>query len=403
LHPVDKPPNEIDHNREPAYCEAMKISSVSIKNYKCFFETDPVPLSPNVTLITGRNNCGKSSFLDSFRFSQELRAPHRSERFEPRALLPEQAEFKYVCSATGNEVIQEGIRNGDFWISFPSSVDTDTFMEKFRQSTIETSFSRNSANQIQKFHKPGHGLIEPADPNQNRCVRYKSTDDKTDAIANAAQNGLKDSICDLIFNNLQSNTFTFDAQRFHIGRSQFQSNLRLDSSAGNLPGALSYLVKDPDNYDLYKSLVRRIFPEIRDIAVVPSAASPNQAEINLYFSESRREDLAMPLDQVGTGISQVMAVLYVITTYKNAIIAIDEPSSFLHPDATRNLIQIIKDNRQHQYIISTHSSEVISHIDADRIIRLFNNQREHQIQFESADLSNFESIRLIFGRIGRLL
>ncbi len=42
------------------------------------------------------------------------------------------------------------------------------------------------------------------------------------------------------------------------------------------------------------------------------------------------------------------------------VIAIDEPNSFLHPGAAKILIQILKRYNQHQYIISTHSPDVIA-------------------------------------------
>jgi predicted ATP-dependent endonuclease of OLD family len=51
-------------------------------------------------------------------------------------------------------------------------------------------------------------------------------------------------------------------------------------------------------------------------------------------------------------------------------IAIDEPNSFLHPDAARTLIRILKQHPQHQYIITTHSPEVIAEADAKNLFVL---------------------------------
>jgi hypothetical protein len=63
----------------------------------------------------------------------------------------------------------------------------------------------------------------------------------------------------------------------------------------------------------------------------------------------------------GTGIGQVLAILYVVLTADYPqVILIDEPQSFLHPGATRKLIDILKDYSQHQYIVATHSPEVIA-------------------------------------------
>ena len=76
-----------------------------------------------------------------------------------------------------------------------------------------------------------------------------------------------------------------------------------------------------------------------------------------------REDLAMPLSQCGTGVGQVLAILYVVkTSDQPRTIVIDEPGSFLHPGASRALIGILKRFPQHQYIIATHSPEILAEL-----------------------------------------
>jgi predicted ATPase len=67
----------------------------------------------------------------------------------------------------------------------------------------------------------------------------------------------------------------------------------------------------------------------------------------------------MPLSECGTGIGQVLAMLYVVLTAEvPRTIIIDEPQSFLHPGAIRKLLDILKGYPQHQFIVSTHSSVV---------------------------------------------
>ena len=53
-------------------------------------------------------------------------------------------------------------------------------------------------------------------------------------------------------------------------------------------------------------------------------------------------------------------MLYVAMTVKNGVIVIDEPNSFLHPGAAKNLIQILRQYDQHQYILATHSADLIA-------------------------------------------
>src|SRR5204862_1210440 len=74
---------------------------------------------------------------------------------------------------------------------------------------------------------------------------------------------------------------------------------------------------------------------------------------------TERDDLAVSLNDSGTGVGQVIAILYVaVNSNAPRTIVIDEPNSFLHPGAARKLIEILKSDplNQHQYIIATHSS-----------------------------------------------
>jgi ABC-type cobalamin/Fe3+-siderophores transport system ATPase subunit len=78
-----------------------------------------------------------------------------------------------------------------------------------------------------------------------------------------------------------------------------------------------------------------------------------------YMTE--REDLAIPLNECGSGVGQVLAILYVLlTSDQPQVIIVDEPQSFLHPGAVRKLIEVLKRYPKHQYIFATHSPTVIA-------------------------------------------
>src|SRR5205807_1065466 len=104
-------------------------------------------------------------------------------------------------------------------------------------------------------------------------------------------------------------------------------------NAANLPAVLQRLqTSDPRRFRRYESLVSSVFPEIRQITV-PSPSVQN-ARILLWSTDPdfERPDLAVPLAESGTGMSQVLAMLYVIVTADfPRVILIDEPQSFLHP------------------------------------------------------------------------
>jgi AAA domain, putative AbiEii toxin, Type IV TA system len=83
---------------------------------------------------------------------------------------------------------------------------------------------------------------------------------------------------------------------------------------------------------------------------------------------SQRLDLTVPLAQCGTGIGQVLAILYVaVLSTSSQILIIDEPQSFLHPGAIRKPTQVLKSYSKHQYIVATHSPTVVSGAEATTI------------------------------------
>jgi hypothetical protein len=114
--------------------------------------------------------------------------------------------------------------------------------------------------------------------------------------------------------------------------------------------------------------VRLIFPTIRQISI---GASGNECEILVWNTNiDTREGRPIPLSQSGSGISQVLAMLYIIliSEFPKTII-IDEQTTFLHAGALRKLIEVMRNPLvSHQYIFTTHSPEVISIADPDTLL-----------------------------------
>ena len=52
---------------------------------------------------------------------------------------------------------------------------------------------------------------------------------------------------------------------------------------------------------------------------------------------------------------------------------IDEPHSFLHPTAERLLLEFLRRNQQHKYVITTHSAIFINAVPASQITHLTGN------------------------------
>lgn len=166
------------------------------------------------------------------------------------------------------------------------------------------------------------------------------------------------------------------AERFNIGEMQFSSGHVLSPQAHNLPEVLNKLQANPVRFERYNRLVAEVFPHIRRITVQPVESG---LRILVWSVEpsTERDDLAMPLSESGTGIGQVLAMLYLVVTADDPrIILIDEPQSFLHPGALRTLLRILRTTGEHQYIVTTHSPIPLTDTEPSSITVLKNEGNE---------------------------
>jgi energy-coupling factor transporter ATP-binding protein EcfA2 len=121
----------------------------------------------------------------------------------------------------------------------------------------------------------------------------------------------------------------------------------------------------PRAFQKIEEVMKEIFPSI---AFVNPATQANRVEITLSHGNIERD---IRLTHSGTGVEQVLAIAaFAITAQPGAILLLDEPHSFLHPTAERQLISFLKRDNKHQYVIGTHSAIFINSVEADRIIQV---------------------------------
>jgi hypothetical protein len=106
------------------------------------------------------------------------------------------------------------------------------------------------------------------------------------------------------------------------------------------------------------------------------------------------------LDQLGSGVGNVIAILYVVMTARfPQVICIDEPNQFLHPKALRELLLILStEGKQHQYILSAHSAEVIGAVDAATVTLL--SLSDGVTQVRQTDMKGLRGLREGLAELG---
>mgnify|MGYP002774947195 CR=1 FL=1 len=107
------------------------------------------------------------------------------------------------------------------------------------------------------------------------------------------------------------------------------------------------------------------------------------------------------MESCGTEISQVLAILYIVVTSQDSrAIITDEPQSFLHPGATRDLIEIIKIFPQHQYFITTHSPAIIGAAEPSTIVQSKYDETEYKKFIPVIDSQKAHDMYSLLNEIG---
>lgn len=336
----------------------MWLKSVQIEGFQSFADTGPIELSKGINLIIGQNNAGKSAFLRAL-LPQLADDRHRTpERWEDHKTPIPKISMALVLD--GPELYDVALRYSQSFFPLPPNTDHDAeaYMGLIFAGAELPIYIHRIAGSAFTGDYPSHRLFEANVNMSNRCALCEVRNSR---MTVHLQHRGEDSLPILAENVWGRDMFYFAAERMMVGQSGQGYANRLDPNARNLPNVLHTL--SSERGDTFQKLVRHlreIFPTVGNLSVRTSPTG--MLEIRVWPTESmQRVELSFPLDNGGTGVAQIISILTAIMTVENAVIIIDEINSFIHPSAMKSLLRIIQTlYSQHQYIISTHSPDVIS-------------------------------------------
>lgn len=405
----------------------MYISKIHIANYKSFSNSDQLEFDPDFNIIVGQNNSGKTALLEalSLNFSN---IEHRStktlplpsskpktgskikvtlnfrkdefnsffDQLEPNTIgiqLQKNTNFK-------NEDIYELFQQ---WMNKLESGEL-SFVLLAERDSIEESFQiKDLTPPLILSHIISYRSIPAFDDDPPGLYLIQKNDNGNFYFLPPEKRNFYDvekfkSFNKQFFYYLTKDIYLLNAERSYLGSCGFGSNSRLKPDASNLAEVLNIL-KNRENkecFHTYNNYLSTIFPNIREVDVTPKDDSNSHLEVRIWSkeaSQNNRKDFSLPLSACGTGIGQVLAILYVvITSPKARTIIIDEPQSFLHPGAAKKLIQVLKEFPKHQYFIATHSPQIVAVANPSNIIHLQYEDSETKTKvISSSDMSQMRS------------
>jgi predicted ATPase len=373
----------------------MRFLGISIKNFASFGETAALDFEPGINLIVGQNNVGKSALLRVFDPNQLVDDRHRNEHSFRKERL-ETPIVRYIVKISAEE-LETSILRGGQPIAWPiSDTQTDSLDPLKSEGKSEFTFAlfRNGGQQFANEVSPSHREFSGA---YSRHLILRPVNGRV--TVEGPKGGPGDTVHVPINDVVANSLFSFSAQRFGIGKHGYGRSERLAPNALNLAQILAVLQGERGGvFAEIVDNVREIFPTVGNMSVTTTVG--NELEIMVWPTERmERKELGFSLDSSGTGVSQVVAILTVMSTFTQAVIVIDEINSFLHPAATKSLLRIAQTQyNKHQYIISTHSPDVIGESNAATVHLV--RRAGYESSVEQVDLSKVDDFRDLADQLG---
>lgn len=388
-------------------------------------------LSAGINLILGPNHAGKTALLEGLRLDFEFNAYRNSK-------LRRKTEGKRKAASTAK--VSFTLSHGELWEILRDQRDQIGIPLISGLLSIFKSNAAHDKEQIQKFvdevfnkefytidalytksKEPHSDRLSPAkfpsfgdydvgnEQEKHPFAWCQINDEGRLVVVDTQFSG--DEHFDVgvnVLDAIKARLYNFKAERFNVGKYIAGLGRRLESDARNLPEVLGNLQGEtPARFRLLNQHFQTIFPQIYEVSArtVPNDSQPYgpSREIIVYEVESSDLEDAIPLSHGGTGLGQVLAMLYVLVeSSQPQVIIIDEPQSFLHPGAVRKLFEIFSLYPQHQYIISTHLPYII-HAAKPSTITLVTKEPGQESRLQPIDVNETQELNTCFDQVGARL
>jgi putative ATP-dependent endonuclease of OLD family len=350
----------------------MRLSSVRIQNFRGIRDLT-FELEPDVTVLIGENNSGKTSVLEALRFGLDTIKSDKTCSF---------TEYDFLRTETTNHVSQcDRIILTYFFKETAGRAWDDEIVQALDEVIVSDEFSLIKLRVSAWF-----------DMAECECKQELSFLDDKDNEMTGKQWKLKDlqRIRPFFFlSALRNAKQEFQAQSIYWA--SFLKNKDIDSTTQEaLEQELATISKKiVDAHGTFRDVAK----EMKRISELVSTAKTDAVSIdpapvdvyrtlryNTQVNILTPENAKIPLQLHGEG-TQSLSVLLLFNAYLNSrlkqdvdklaepIIAIEEPEAHLHPNAIRSLWGLLCE-LPGQKIIATHSGDIISEVPVNKLRRM---------------------------------
>ncbi len=219
----------------------MRIERLRILNYKCFKETDWIPLAPSFNVVIGPNNSGKSAFLEAaslwFAGDSNRAKPHLSATIARGRPPRSDSEVDVRFVLVKNELYHHLLQSGQFYLNFRTSEDRNCWALDSQLGTLfETSplaFEANlSTHNLIPISVPAvSGLVESVAADVRPGLFHPKSDRSGFRFDGVGRGG--PDLCSSAISVARQNTFFFSAERLNVAKYPSGAEKKLRPDAAN--------------------------------------------------------------------------------------------------------------------------------------------------------------------------
>lgn len=364
------------------------IKRLALENYKSIAECD-VELRP-LTVVVGRNGSGKSNFVDGLHFVAD--ALRDSLEFAIR----KRGGIKAVIHRRGGTHLRVAIT---FRLENGAVGDFSLELDRGLVLSEKLSLTTTTNNTVARYHHAGQRLkVEVAC--EELAAPPVSFHDRLALVALSGHPAFREA-----FEALASMRFYRldpDAMR-NVQDPDEGAVLRGDGS--NLASVWGRLQKtNPSVPERLTRYLEAMVPELKRIRRI--ALGPKET-LRFYQTAGGRE-ASFQASSMSDGTLRALGALVASRQgngLRNAtIVAIEEPETALHPAAVAALLDALHESSEGtQVIITSHSPDVLDHVDLDSDALLVTESRDGATLVAGVDAASREAIRRHLYTPGELL
>jgi predicted ATPase len=319
------------------------LEGFEIQGFQSYRERQHVDLDERITLLAGRNDVGKSALLRAIRVFVE---PQEGERSDARFV------YRYRLSAKD---LVAFIPETETY-AMPSQIISEQ-----RTHTVKASFAANGPLN-RSADDPGRLWCDELTMAELGLHASGTRPDRQMGWDEGGRIGgatLVPEVVEAVRHRARLITF-ITPRRIDQGPQQLRTTEDLAPDARNLANVLFTLEHNRRAaFDQISDFIIDAFPSIERISIgLASGVAEPVGEPQIYY---RHADDPIPLRNCGSGVEQLLALATaILAATSSRLVLIDEPQAYLHPHAERSLLALLEQHPEHQYVIATHSHQLLA-------------------------------------------